>query len=482
MTSGGSQVNASTPWGQASPYLTDIMAQAQKLYGQQTPNYANPAGNFGYGQATGAVGDIIGGATPFGGMASSLAPNTTAAIQKQLSGTPDYTAVKSALDAANQQTWDSFNNQELPQLNQRASFLGNPSGAIKDLNWATANIGRNMDLNAQQQYLGEYDQAQQRQAAAAGLGANIAQGAAGQQLQGANLYQSLAQMPNQSLADYANAVSSTGGRFGTNTETEKAGAGQTAANIIGGLTAGAGLLNTLTGTSASAGVPGAASKIGSWLGGSAGPTMGGIAGMTAGTAADIGAGTSAAMAGTASDVAASNAAWLAAQPAAAGTGLGAGAAGAGEAAAGAGASGAAGAAGAGEAAAGSGGGSAAGAGLGAIAGPAAAALLFAAPIIAGMSTPAVRTDAQYNANLMKGLNSPPGSSAYIGATQEIISQIAQGQVNGWGVELPQEIQDKARQLGLFDSAWALQKAAQAQSTNPYQSGHGQTYHVSQNKY
>lgn len=451
MSSGGSQVTSSTPWGQASPYLTDIMAQAQKLYGQQTPNYANPSANFGYGQATGAVGNAINSTTPYGSMATSLAPNTTTAIQKQLSGQPDYTAVKSALDAANQQTWDSFNNTELPQLNQRASFLGNPSGAIKDLNWATANIGKNMDLNAQQQYLGEYDQAQNRQANAAGLGANIAQGASSQQLQGANLYQSLAQMPNQSLADYASTISSTGGKFGTGTTTEKAGSGQTAANVIGGLTAGAGLLNTLTGTPVSSGIPAAYSAL---TGGAAGPTMAGIGSMTAGTAADIGAGASAGMASTAGDVAASNAAWLGAQPAAAGTGLGAGAVGAD----------AAGTAGTGAASGGALGGGAsadgaASAGLGAGAGAAAAAAIPLAMLAAGYFQPAVKTSAAHNAALLKGLNAAPGSTEYSQASQEVIAQIASGNQDRRGISLPQEIQDKARQLGLFNSAAAMQYAA-----------------------
>lgn len=322
MSSGGSQTTAATPWGPAQPYLLDIMQQAQKQYGTTAGQYANPAANFGYGQATGAVGNVIGGTTPFGSMASYLSPDTTKAIQAQLTGTPDYTAVRGALDAANAQTWDSVNNQLIPQLNQRASFLGNPSGAIKDLNWAVANIGKNMDLNAQQAYLDQYNRAQDRQAAAAGLGANIAQGASSQQLQGANLYQSLAQMPQTNLADYAALISGTGGKFGTDTTKLNAGAAGTAANIIGGLTAGAGLWNSLTGKPASSALGSAYNALtGSTAAGAL--DTGAIGSMAGDTAASLGSGASAGMANTAADVAASNSAWLAGEGASgAGAGLG----------------------------------------------------------------------------------------------------------------------------------------------------------------
>lgn len=472
MTSGGSQVNAATPWAPASPYLTDIMGKAQQLYGQQAPNYANPSANFGYGQATGAVGNAMGMSTPYGSMASSLAPNTTAAIQKQLSGTPDYTAVKQSLDAANQQTWDSFNNTELPQLNQRASFLGNPSGSIKDLNWATANIGKNMDLNAQQQYLGEYDRAQAAQANAMGLGSGIIGNAGQQALQGSQLYQSLAQMPNQTLGDYASIVSGTGGKFGTDTLTNKAGAGQTAANVIGGLTAGAGLLNTLTGTPATSGIPGAAGQIGSWLGGGVNTgAIGSAAGSAAaGMGASVAPGVSAGLAGTAGDVAAANSAWLAAQPAASGIGAaGAGAAGAGAAGAGLGAgmglADVTGSLGAGlDAAAASSsaavggsaaaeGGAAASGGLGsgiAAAAPwALAALAIAAPFY-GATTAPVQLGAKYIDGLKADLAQPKESQAFKNAYWELSAGLSNNPK-----QYPAEIKQLAASLGIRPLAETL---------------------------
>lgn len=312
MSGGGSEVTNSTPWAQAQPYLLDAMSKAQGLFNTTSPQYANPASNFGFNQTTGALGSAINGTNGIGSLSSSLNPQVGSAISSELSGKPDYTAVNNALDAANQQTWNSFNNTEIPQLNQHASFLGNPSGAIKDLNWATSQIGNNMNLNAQQAYLGQYNDALNRQAAAAGLGANIAQTAGAQSLQGASLFPSIAQMPQQNLADYASLISGTGGKFGSGSTSINPGAAGTAANIIGGITAGTGLLKSLTGTTS---VPGAVGKIGSYLGG-VGDTAGIGAGATAASnaaAADIGTTVAPTVASDSASIAAGNDAWLASQ-------------------------------------------------------------------------------------------------------------------------------------------------------------------------
>lgn len=201
---GGSQTVAGSPWGPATPYLTSIMQQAQELYGRQAPQYSNPAGNFNYGNTTAALGNVI-------------------------SGQPDYSAVNQAIGAANTQQWNQFNNQVVPQLNANASFLGNPTGSIKDLNSAVTNLTQNQSLNAQQAYLGQYDLAKQRQ------------------LQGIGMYPTIAGMPNQALSDYANIIGNTGGRYSTQTSALQPGSGQTASNIIGGLTSGVGLYNQLFG-------------------------------------------------------------------------------------------------------------------------------------------------------------------------------------------------------------------------------------------
>lgn len=242
---GPSENSAYTPWGPAQPYLTNIMGLGQGLYNSTAPNYQNPAPNFGFGQVTGALGSAINGTSPFGGFANSLAPGLGSAFGQQLSGQPDYTAVNGALRAANQQTMNQFVNSFIPQMNARASYMQNPTGAIKDTNWALSQMGQNMDLNAQQAYLGQYDAAQQRQANAMGLGSGLMQGAGAQSLQGASLFPSLSQMPFSNLANYANIVGNTGGRYGTQSTNINPGSFGTAANIIGGLTAGAGLYNQM---------------------------------------------------------------------------------------------------------------------------------------------------------------------------------------------------------------------------------------------
>lgn len=269
---GSSQKTTSEPWGAAQPYLKDVMQQAQNLYKQggpqyypgqtyndptaaqtaawgQAQDYANQV--FGgqntpkFGQASDALSGVLTGnnqlgsmANQFGGLSgqalgsSFASPFGTAggldarsAIQQQLSGTPNYSAVQGATNAANQQQWNQLYNDVIPQLNQRASFLNNPTGSIKSLNSAITNLTNNQNLNAQQAYLGEYNRAQSAQANAAGLvsqgglssqqnalglgnlAGSLAQGASGQQLQGINQFNSLAnagQYPSQLAQQYAN--------------------------------------------------------------------------------------------------------------------------------------------------------------------------------------------------------------------------------------------------------------------------------------
>lgn len=201
MSGGGSQVTSSTPWQAAQPYLQDIMSKASGLYGQTSGNFT-PDPSFNYGALTSSLG-------------------------KYMSGQPDYTAVSGAVGAANDQQWNDFYNKVVPSLNAKASFLQNPTGSIKDLNSAVTNLTNNQSWNAQQQYLGQYDLARQ------------------QGLQADQMYPQISQLPQQNLADYASIISNTGGRFGNGSTSLNPGAGGTASNIIGGLTAGTGLLNNL---------------------------------------------------------------------------------------------------------------------------------------------------------------------------------------------------------------------------------------------
>lgn len=195
------------PWSAAQPFLRDIMGQAQALYrtggpqfypgqtfagptqGQlaawdQNLTYADqvfggqPAPQF--GQATGALGSALTGNTTLGRMANTLgsfsvpaltqgfsggAPSfnpsaftpslgnvggldTTGAFSRALSGQPDYSGVQGAIEAANAPILRQLEQDILPQLNQRATFLGNPTGGIKALNRVLPELGERMATNA----------------------------------------------------------------------------------------------------------------------------------------------------------------------------------------------------------------------------------------------------------------------------------------------------------------------------------------------
>jgi hypothetical protein len=341
---GGTQQTASNPWAPAVPYLQDIMGKGKSLYDSTAPSFTNPAGNFGYNPTTGAVGSIINGTGNLGQLSDTTQAGTGTAINNALTGQPDYTAVQKAIGGANQQQWDDFYNQVVPQLNQRASFLGNPSGAIKDMNSAVTNIARNQSANADQAYLGTYNAAQDRALQAAGLGGQFATGAGAQTLQGVSLYPELATMPQQNLQEYANLLNTTASPYKTVASSIKPGSGQGAANVLGGVISGAGLLGQLFGNGTSGGGSGVVGAIRNYFGG--GSSAGGASGIGASGGSLAGVGGTGAGAGITGigDAGAADIAAAGAQP------IGAGLAGAGGAdVAGAGAAGAG--AGAGETAA-----------------------------------------------------------------------------------------------------------------------------------
>jgi len=335
---GGDQKTIQEPWSSAKPYLEDIMGQAAGRYrsggaayypGQTfvgpTPgqlggwdtqlNYADQV--FGgqqapkFGQATSALGNALAGNTTLGSMANTISPiasstlqgsfanpfgtagglDARSAISSALSGAPDYTAVQGALGAANQQQWNQLYNDVIPQLNQRASFLGNPTGSIKTLNSAITNLTNNQNLNAQQAYLGEFNRAKTAQENAAGLvsqgglstqsnalgfgnlAGTLASGVSDQSLRAIGQFPSIAQTgaipgqlssqfgdwganfqnqalqdqinrynyyqgaPDQNLSGYSGIVNGFGGLGGQSSQTPAAGA--RAAGALGGAVAGA---------------------------------------------------------------------------------------------------------------------------------------------------------------------------------------------------------------------------------------------------
>lgn len=338
MSGGGTTVTKSDPWSGAQPYIKDVMGQGASNYYGGGPayypgqsfvgptqgqiggwdtqlNYADQV--FGgqqapqFGQATSALGSALAGGTQLGSLANQLGPvagsniqssfadpfgstgglDARGAISGALTGTPDYSAVQGAVGAANTQQWNQLYNDVIPQLNQRASFLGNPTGSIKTLNSAITNLTNNQNLNAQQAYLGEFNRAKTSQENAAGLvsqgglsaqsnalglgglAANLGSGATDAQLRGAALFPSIAQtgaipgqlasqfgdwgagfqnqalqdqinrynyyqgLPTQNLQNYAGLVNGYGSLGGQQSQTPPSGA--KAAGALGGAAAGA---------------------------------------------------------------------------------------------------------------------------------------------------------------------------------------------------------------------------------------------------
>lgn len=98
---------------------------------------------------------------------SSAGP-TSAAFSRALSGQPDYAGLQGSIDAANAPILRQFNEEFLPQLSQRAAFLGNPTGGIKALNKVLPQLGQQLGENAlrateneRQRALGEQTQTAQ---------------------------------------------------------------------------------------------------------------------------------------------------------------------------------------------------------------------------------------------------------------------------------------------------------------------------------
>lgn len=276
---GGSQKTENSPWKEAQPFLKDIMGEAQALYGTGGPQmypgqtFVGPTqGQLGswdtalsyadqvfggqqapkFGQATGALGNALAGNTQLGQMANSIgslsvpalaqgfsggAPqlgsvsgfDTSGAFGKALSGTPDYSGLQGSIDAANAPLLRQFEQDILPGLNQRATFLGNPTGGIKTLNRVLPELGERMSMNAQTLTEGERQRALGSQQNAAqfltqaglgaqndyrgqllglgGLGGQLAQGAGAQSLQGVGLFPTLAETgryPGQISEQFSN--------------------------------------------------------------------------------------------------------------------------------------------------------------------------------------------------------------------------------------------------------------------------------------
>lgn len=178
MSGGGGNtttVQKSDPWAGAQPYLTDALGFASDSAYNPPQYYPGPTSTgpttgqlnafdtrlgysdqvFGganaprFGEATGAVSNALTGNTGLSKLSSRIGGIDTApAFNRALSGTPDYAGLSASIDAANAPILRQFNEDILPGLNQRASFLGNPTGGIKTLNRVLPELGQRMSQNA----------------------------------------------------------------------------------------------------------------------------------------------------------------------------------------------------------------------------------------------------------------------------------------------------------------------------------------------
>lgn len=216
-------------FGQQFDYLDSVYggAQAPRFGDAAGALNANASGNTGLGRFAGQI-------TPFAGdritqgfgspLTSASGIDTSAAFNRALSGTPDYAGLQGSIDAANAPILRQFNEQILPELNQKAAFLGNPTGGIKAVNRILPQLGAQMQENAlrateseRQRALAEQTGAaqfltnagQQNRSQLLGLG-GLAQGLSGQvagnQLQAAGQFPQLAMAgmaPGQLSAQFA---------------------------------------------------------------------------------------------------------------------------------------------------------------------------------------------------------------------------------------------------------------------------------------
>lgn len=216
---GGKQTTTNEPWSQAQPFIKDIMAQAQTQYRRGGPQYfpgqtfVGPTSDqmgawntalgysnqvFGgqqgprFGDATAALtGALRGGGA--GQLVGGYSDAAGTALGQMLSGTPDYAGLQGSIDAANAPIIRDFEQNILPGLNQKASFLSNPTGGIKALNQVLPEMGQRMSQNALMATEGERQRALQAQQAGLGMFGQLSGQATDAALRGAGLFPTVAQ-------------------------------------------------------------------------------------------------------------------------------------------------------------------------------------------------------------------------------------------------------------------------------------------------
>lgn len=210
---GGTTKQVSEPWSQAQPYVLDSLRMAQgvtrsppQFYPGQTFVGPTPGENaawdtrlgysdavFGganapkFGQATDALSGLLSGGG-MGALAGAGMEGGEAALTRMLSGTPDYAGAQGAIDAANAPILRQLEQEIIPGLNSRATFLNNETGGIKALNKIMPDVAERMSLNAGSIMNQERLRALSSQESGLGMLGNFLGGASGDATRGLGLF------------------------------------------------------------------------------------------------------------------------------------------------------------------------------------------------------------------------------------------------------------------------------------------------------
>jgi len=192
LQAGLSSMRGQTPLGQMANQLGSYSTNAL----QQGFTGAPTVGNYGFSTSLDPY-----SLTPNFGQAGGLDARST--LQNQLGGqldsqfqgaigqanaplaglgTPDYSGLQGAIDAANAPLLRQLQQDIIPGLNQRATFLNNETGGIKTLNRVLPDVAERMSQNATGLYEAERQRAAAERAAAAGQMSSQTAGLMGQGL------------------------------------------------------------------------------------------------------------------------------------------------------------------------------------------------------------------------------------------------------------------------------------------------------------
>jgi hypothetical protein len=180
-----SQLTGNTAQGQmagaVAPFAMGQLGQSFQGPSQINPYQYTPSfGQAGGLDARGTIGSMLGGQQGIYGNLAGQANaqmgqfgqagnlDATNAYQKMLSGQGDYGTLQANIEAANAPILRQLNQEIIPGLNSRATFLNNGTGGIKTLNKVLPDIAERMSQNATGLYEGERQRALGAQQQAAG--------------------------------------------------------------------------------------------------------------------------------------------------------------------------------------------------------------------------------------------------------------------------------------------------------------------------